>query len=65
MVVITYDISDEKRLRKIAKLLETYGVRTQRSIFELDISLKEAKKIVQKIEDIMDRDIDSCFFISN
>ncbi len=33
--VISYDISDNKRLKKVAKILEGYGVRVQQSVFEI------------------------------
>jgi CRISPR-associated protein Cas2 len=32
--VVAYDITDERRLRKIAKICEDYGVRVQYSVFE-------------------------------
>lgn len=32
-----YDISDTKRLNKVAKILLDYGVRVQKSVFELVI----------------------------
>lgn len=40
LVVITYDVNTmtvagEKRLRRVAKLCERYGVRVQNSVFEV------------------------------
>ncbi len=32
--LIIYDIRDPRRLRKIAKMMEHYGVRVQKSVFE-------------------------------
>jgi len=32
--LILYDIRNEKRLRRIAKLMERYGERVQKSVFE-------------------------------
>ena len=32
--VITYDICDARRLRRVARLLESEGVRIQKSVFE-------------------------------
>ncbi len=61
MVVITYDISDEKRLKRVAKLLESLGLRSQRSVFELDVGIREGKKIVKEIEKLIDPEIDKCF----
>lgn len=31
--LICYDIADTKRLRRVARLMETYGTRVQRSVF--------------------------------
>ncbi|MDR1497302.1 MAG: CRISPR-associated endonuclease Cas2 [Puniceicoccales bacterium] len=34
LILIAYDISDPKRLHKVARLCEDYGVRVQLSVFE-------------------------------
>lgn len=44
-VLISYDISDDKRRKKVAKLLEGYGYRVQYSVFECDLTLKQIKKV--------------------
>jgi len=64
MVVIAYDISDEKRLRKVAKFLESRGIRAQRSIFELELSLAKAKKLLKELEEIINQEEDKCFLYS-
>ncbi|WP_456479973.1 CRISPR-associated endonuclease Cas2 [Nautilia sp.] len=61
MVVIAYDIKDEKRLKKIAKFLEKEGVRAQRSVFEADISVRKANKIFKEMEEIIDKKEDKLF----
>ena len=39
-ILLSYDIADSpERLRKVAKICENYGVRVQKSVFELDISM--------------------------
>ncbi|MGB9498187.1 MAG: CRISPR-associated endonuclease Cas2 [Dissulfuribacterales bacterium] len=35
--MITYDITDPKRLRKMHAFLKEYGINTQKSVFECDI----------------------------
>jgi len=60
MVLIAYDIVDEKRLAKVAKFLEEKGIRAQRSVFELDMSVQKAKKIFKELEEILE-DKDKCF----
>ncbi len=34
LTLVAYDITDEKRLRNVAKICEDYGVRVQYSVFE-------------------------------
>ena len=58
MVVIVYDITDEKRLRKVAKRLEQEGIRAQRSVFEVDKKL--GKKIFKELKEMLE-DSDKCF----
>ncbi|ADE56270.1 CRISPR-associated endonuclease Cas2 [Aminobacterium colombiense] len=36
--IISYDIRNEKRLRKVAKLMEGYGQRIQYSVFRLHLN---------------------------
>jgi CRISPR-associated protein Cas2 len=45
-VIIAYDITDDKRLKKISKLLQNYGCRIQLSIF---LILDTTKSIIEKI----------------
>jgi CRISPR-associated protein Cas2 len=57
--VISYDVSDEKRLRKVAKILEKEAMRFQYSIFilynytkpELKIIIKKLLKVINMQED--------------
>ena len=61
MVVIAYDIADDKRLTKVAKYLESHSIRAQRSVFELDMEYKKAKKIFEGLKKIIDKEVDKCF----
>ncbi len=61
MVVIAYDITDNKRLQKVAKFLEKEGIRTQKSLFELNESYAKALKIFQEICKLIDEESDKCF----
>jgi len=66
MVVIAYDIKDEKRLRKVAKYFENNGIRAQRSVFEVDVCLRKAKKIFNGVKKIINCEEDKCFmFVVN
>ena len=61
MVVIAYDIKDEKRLVKVAKYLESHSIRAQKSVFELDMEYKKANKIFKGLKGLIDESVDKCF----
>ena len=51
MYLITYDISSPKRLRRVAKIMEKFGIRVQKSVFECYISnerLLTLKKLIRR-----------------
>ena len=58
--VIIYDISDNKRRLLVSNLLEGWGKRVNRSVFEclIDSSVK-MKKLKSGIENIVDKKTDS------
>ena len=61
-IILTYDINlsdGGKRLQKVAKICEGYGIRVQNSVFELTINSAELIKLKAKIESIIDRKTDS------
>jgi CRISPR-associated protein Cas2 len=45
LVLIVYDIADDKRRQKLATFLEGYGRRVQESVFECFLSLQEMKAL--------------------
>ncbi len=59
--VFCYDISDQKRLGKIARKMEKHGVRVQYSIFEVDTSFQKAKQILEELKDLMDENEDRVY----
>ncbi|MBX3055840.1 MAG: CRISPR-associated endonuclease Cas2 [Anaerolineae bacterium] len=48
-VVISYDISDDKRRRKVATIMEGYGYRVQFSVFECDLTPQQLRKMKQEL----------------
>lgn len=57
--IITYDISSDKRLRKIAKTLEHYTFRIQKSIFYYpDATKTDIKSLIEKLLSIADKELD-------
>jgi len=59
--VFCYDISDQRKLQKIARKMEKYGVRVQYSIFEVDTTFSNAKKILKELEELMDKETDRIY----
>lgn len=53
-MIVTYDISDPKRLARVAKIMKDYGVRVQKSIFEVTISPPVFEKMRARLEKVMD-----------
>jgi len=50
--VVAYDIEDDKRRKKVSEILECYGVRVNYSVFEIEVSEKELKKLILDISKI-------------
>ena len=49
MYVVSYDITSNRRRRRISKCLENYGRRIQYSVFECDIDEKRYKQMYKDI----------------
>lgn len=67
MVLVTYDVnmtteSGTKRLRKVARICENYGIRVQNSVFELLIDSTQLIQIKSQLENVIDKDKDSVRF---
>ncbi len=53
LIVISYDIQADKRRLKLAKLLEGFGARVQRSVFECDLTPSQFAKLHLRIHKLM------------
>lgn len=56
--LITYDVHDSKRLRKVAKLLEGYGARLQYSVFRCRLNNDMLQQLHWKLNKVMSEDDD-------
>ena len=54
-ILIIYDIVDNKRRTKFAKLMEGYGKRVQKSAFEAMLSEKKYNQLIEQIPFYIDR----------
>ena len=52
-LLITYDITDDKRRKKVEKLLSEYGFRVNYSVFELEIDAKTHRYLLEKLPAFM------------
>lgn len=51
--IILYDISNPKKLRKIAKIMESFAFRVQHSVFEAYGNIKTIEELRSRIKDIL------------
>ncbi|GLI52591.1 MULTISPECIES: CRISPR-associated endonuclease Cas2 [Thermodesulfovibrio] len=58
-IVVSYDISDDKKRKKVAELLKDYGIRVQYSVFECNIDQKYLKQMINEILPYIDEKQDS------
>ena len=54
-----YDIADHKRLRKVERIMKSYGVRVQKSVFECVLSLTLKEQMLAALKNNMDLKKDS------
>jgi CRISPR-associated protein Cas2 len=61
-VVISYDISEDKRRTKIHKILKSYGQWMQYSVFECDLTDTQYAKLRSRLRKLIKDDEDSIRF---
>ena len=54
--LVCFDISDDKKRDNIASMLEEYGIRVQRSVFEIEINKTNLKKLTEKIKRLIKKE---------
>lgn len=60
--VIAYDTPSDRRRRKLAKLLEGYGLRVQWSVFECELRGDQLQRLRQRLERLIVAEQDSVRF---
>lgn len=48
--VVAYDIEDDRARDRIAELMERFGVRVQKSVFECRLEDKELARLIRRLE---------------
>jgi CRISPR-associated protein Cas2 len=62
--LICYDICQPKRLRRVAKTMESYGTRLQYSVFECALDDLRLQKLRASLDPILHHDEDQVLFVS-
>ena len=58
LYIVTYDVADEKRWRRLFKLMHGYGEWLQLSVFQCRMTRMRQLELVRQIEAILDREKD-------
>jgi CRISPR-associated protein Cas2 len=61
--IIAYDIANPKRLRKVARACEDFGLRKQFSVFFCRLSPVDLVRLRSRLYDVIDLDRDQVLFI--
>jgi CRISPR-associated protein Cas2 len=60
--LITYDIENNKRRKKVSDELEAYGYRVNFSVFECELNQTKFKKLKTKLDELINKKTDSLRF---
>ena len=58
-IVISYDVANDKKRTKVAKLLFGYGRRVQKSVFECVLDDKQLHTLKARLDKAIDPEVDS------
>lgn len=61
-VVVSYDVSDDARRRRVAKVLAAFGERVQYSVFDCLLTDKRLMELDDRIRKVIDESQDSVRF---
>jgi CRISPR-associated protein Cas2 len=61
--IVAYDISDPKRLRKVATTCEDFGVRKQYSVFLCRLSATDYARLRSRLYDVIHLEEDQVMFM--
>jgi CRISPR-associated protein Cas2 len=61
--IVAYDIANDKRLRKVARIAEDFGVRKQYSVFFCRLGPRDMVRMRAQLYDVMKLDEDQVLFV--
>jgi len=53
-MIVAYDIADPRRLNRVAKVVKDYGIRVQKSIFEVDVDGRRFAEMKARVEEVIE-----------
>ncbi len=59
IVLVIYDIVDNRKRYRMVKCLESYGIRVQKSAFEAFLNKKQYERLMKESSNIIDKNEDS------
>jgi CRISPR-associated protein Cas2 len=61
--LVAYDIANPKRLRRVAKVCEDFGLRRQFSVFFCRLALIDVVRLKSRLYDVINLDQDQVLFV--
>ena len=62
--LVCYDITDDKRLRRVFKTCKNFGEHLQYSVFECDLSPQEKTELERNLDELIKHDEDQVVFVT-
>ena len=61
--IVCYDIADDKRLKKVADIMKSYGTRIQYSVFRCELTPMKRAQLEQALKEKIHHKADQVLFI--
>jgi len=62
LVVVSYDIPEDRRRTKVCNLLKDYGQRVQYSVFECELRPRDLQRLKERLKPLLDLEEDDVRF---
>lgn len=62
--LVCYDVADQKRLRKVYKVVKDFGLRAQWSVYLCRLHPREKAELQAKLLDVLHQSLDQVLFVN-
>ncbi|MDP1588873.1 MAG: CRISPR-associated endonuclease Cas2 [Prosthecobacter sp.] len=62
--LVTYDIANDRRLKKVFKVCKNHGTHLQFSVFECDLNPRELVQLQRELKTLIKQDEDQVLFVA-